>query len=176
MLRSVLVPVAGLLLLAGCSSNPQPGADTVAAPMAGISAPNDAVHGGTAGAAPLAFGATSTDANGIAVTVTAPRVVALPPGVVPVQPWPTYITVTVTLVNGRSGAYDPQSLFVSLTSGPTAAEQVFAAAAGLPGTPTGSLAPGAQVSFPLAFGVTASTGLSLEIAPDFTQPTVVYQD
>lgn len=175
MVRSVLIPVAGLLVLAGCSSTPQPGADAAAAPMAGISAPNDAVHGGTAGTAPLAFGATSTDANGIAVTVAAPQVVALPAGVTPVQPWPTYVTLTVTLVNGRSGAYDPQSLFVSVTSGKTTAEQVFAAAAGLPGIPTASLAPGAQVSFPLAFGVTAATGLSLEIAPDFTQPTVVYQ-
>ena len=34
---------------------------------------------------------------------------------------------------------------------------------------------GNGVSFPLAFGVTAATGLRLEIAPDFTQPTVVYQ-
>ncbi|UZJ26103.1 hypothetical protein RHODO2019_06715 [Rhodococcus antarcticus] len=174
MWRRTLVLLLGLLALAGCSSDPGP-APAATAPMAGVGAPSDAVHGATAGTAPLAFGATSTDPNGLAVTVTAPQVVALPAGVTPVQSWPTYVTVTVTLVNGRSDAYDPQSLFVSLTSGKDTAEQVFAAGAGLPGTPSQGLAPGARVSFPLAFGVTAATGLSLEIAPDFTQPTVLYQ-
>jgi hypothetical protein len=169
-----LVPLLGLLALAGCSSDPVP-APGATAPMAGVSAPADAVHGATAGTAPLAFGATSTDPHGLAVTVTAPRAVALPAGVTPVQSWPTYVTVTVTLVNGRPDAYDPQSLFVSLTSGKTTAEQVFAPGAGLPGAPSQPLAPGARVSFPLAFGVPAASGFSLEIAPDFTQPTVVYQ-
>lgn len=171
MLRRALFPLAGLLVLAGCSAAPEP----ALTPPAGVSAPNDAAHGGIAGTAQLAFGATSTDANGLAVTVAAPQVVALPAGATPVRPWPTYVTVAVTVVNGSANRYDPQGLFVSLTSGKDTAEQVFAAAAGLPGIPTESLAPGARVSFPLAFGVNAPTPLSLEIAPDFTQPTAVYQ-
>ena len=171
MLRRALFPLAGLLVLSGCSAAAEP----AVAPTTGMSAPNDAAHGGVAGTAPLAFGATSTDANGLAVTVAAPQVVALPAGATPVRPWPVYVTVAVTVVNGSAVGYDPQGLFVSLTSGKDTAEQVFAAGAGLPGIPTESLAPGARVSFPLAFGVSAPAPLSLEIAPDFTQPTAVYQ-
>lgn len=171
MLRRALVPLAGLLVLAGCSSDPQP----AAAPMAGVSAPNDAVHGGTAGGGPLAFGGRSTDSNGLTVSVAAPQVVAQPAGATPVQPWPAYVTVAVTLVNDSPAAYDPQRLFVSMTSGKDTAEQVFAAGDGLPGTPIAGLAPGVQVVFPLAFGVVDPAGLTLEIAPDFAQPTVVFQ-
>ncbi len=167
----VLPLLLTLGLLSACSSGS--GSTTSVLASTGAAAPDDLVHGGRAAQAPVAFGATSTDGHGLAVTVAAPQERAEPAGAHPVQEWTHYVSVVVSLTNGGTATYDPQGLFVAVTSGEDPGEQVFGD--GFVGLPATELAPGATLSFPLAFGVDDPAALSLEIAPDFSEPSALYR-
>lgn len=169
----VLPLLLTLGLLSACSSGSTSGSSPSALSSTEAAAPDDVVHGGQAAQAPVAFGATSTDGHGLAVTVAVPQERAKPAGADPVQEWSHYVSVVVSLTNGGSETYDPQSLFVAVTSGEDPGEQVFGD--GFAGLPATELAPGATLRFPLAFGVDDPAALSLEIAPDFSEPTALYR-
>jgi hypothetical protein len=72
------------------------------------------------------------------------------------------VAFTVRVVNGSDQVIQPYMLLTSLTADGVAAEQVFDSAKGYTGTPTNSIPPGRELTFPVAFD-TAGGDLLFEI-------------
>jgi hypothetical protein len=125
-----------------------------------------------AGTETALFGETWEYTDGISVTVSAPQHFE-PSDTAVADDAAAYVVFDVTIVNGSEEPWEP-IVITSVQSGNTEAAEVFDTANGLNGTPSTTVLPGREVTFPIGYGVADPEDLVLEITPGFLYDPAIY--
>lgn len=171
--KTLVAGLSALVLLAGCSSNTATQQDSAPAGdnRPGTAAPASAskVDDGVA-----TFGAAYTWKDGLSVTVGVPE--GYEPGkyAAGTEGFDQFVVFDVTLVNKTGETWDPVLFSASVQSGNTEGSAVFDSAQ-LPNRPTTKLLDGREVTFKMAFGVADPADIVMEVRPDFTHSSVIFQ-
>jgi len=170
------VACVGLLVLLVAIAKPQaavnavaPGALPTTIPTSDVYVPPGATGEGSS-AAPLAFGATNTYEDGLAVTVGKPQLfkpsktAAIVGGAAA-----RYVTMEIVITNGTTTNYAAASTVINATFAGAEVQRVYDAASKVSGAPTNDVLPGKSVVFRVGFAVpTKDAGeLQVEVSPAY---------
>lgn len=170
--KTLVAGLSALVLLAGCSSN---SATQQESAPAGDNRPATAAASASKANDSLGkFGAAYVWKDGLSVTVGAPE--GYEPGkyAAGTEGFDQFVVFDVTVVNKTGELWDPVLFSASVQSGNTEGSAVFDSAQ-LPDRPTTKLLDGREVTFKMAFGVADPADIVMEVRPDFTHSSVIFQ-
>lgn len=187
--RVATVALAGLLL-AGCSGTP---ATTAASAPAGTNRPAAAPTAASSVDIPSAtpapttpttptpaddgtadFGTAYTWADGLSITVGAPKPYKPNQYAAGVEKGKDAVVLSVTLVNNTGRPFDPAMVSVTAQSGNEEATQIFDSGNGVEGSPSTKVLNGREVAFKVAFSVADRDDVVLEVRADWEHDSVLF--
>lgn len=84
------------------------------------------------------------------------------------------VTFEVTIENTGETPYDPSLFYSTLASGGVEGEEIFDSANGLNGSPSTPILPGASITFPVGYGLSDPSDITLQTTIDFDAAPVLW--
>lgn len=119
------------------------------------------------------FGDTFAWHDGLSVSIAAPTAFT-PSEYAAADPAATYVSFSITIINGTGKTYDPSSFFVSVISGTAESGSVYDSDNDLNGPPSTGILDGRNATFTAGFGVADAGDLVLEVSPGYDYTDVYF--
>lgn len=176
-LVAVLSAAALTVALAGCVGVSQPRSPDTAPKATTSGSSTDPSFAPEPEAEPqkpsnLAFGDAMEWKNGLMVSVSVP-VEFTPSEYAAGGTLPYNVVFNVTVTNGSTENFDSY-VYLTVTSGGSAGEQVFDSANGLTGPPTGVILPGQTITFASGWNIADPASIVLSVAPGFEYQDAIF--
>lgn len=168
---AIVLGITGLVIVANAVTQLGEDLSSVGATAPAAGGPSSAAPASSA----VAFGQTFTYADGLAVTVDAPRTYrASSTAAGDINPHSFEVTVRIT--NNTGAAFDPTLLQVMMTTGGAQASSIVDPANEIGGfAPQSQLQPGRSMTYETAFSTTADSGeAQVDVVPSFSHDHAVF--
>lgn len=122
------------------------------------------------------FGSAYTYPDGLEVSVSEPQPFTPSSTAAGGSAHTDHISISITIVNGTSAAFDPTLTFATVQSANTEGDPVFDSGQGVGGSPNTTILPGRETTFTYAFGVDDPNDVIVEVTTDWNKDAAIFTD